>query len=86
MIIVDANKVELGISKTMIDKVPLAGIMYELNSDITVKSVLTTDLHVLFLALMKKYGTVKAIDMIQNALEGIFDDLDIVSKESKDHD
>lgn len=73
MIHVDYKEVQLGISKTMKDNIPLFDHFYALAPDASVKATLTSDLHTLFIALMHKYGAT-AIDMIELALADIVED------------
>jgi len=91
MIHVDYKEVKLGISKTMKDNIPMFDQFYGLVPEACVKATLTQDLHTLFIALMHKYGTTQAIDMIQLALADIVEDYENskitdLDKENKDHD
>lgn len=91
MIHVDYKEVQLGISKTMADNNPLFDKFYALAPDASIKATLTSDLHILFIGLMHKYGATTAIDMIQLALADVVEDYENskitdLNKENKDHD
>lgn len=91
MIHVDYKEVQLGISKTMKDNMPMFDQLYALAPDASIKAILTQDLHMLFIALMHNYGATTAIDMVQLALADIVEDYENskitdLNKETKDHD
>lgn len=91
MIHVDYKEVQLGISKTMKYHIPMFDQFYALVPDDIIKATLTQDLHMLFIALMYKYGATAAIDMVQLALTDIVEDYENskiteLTKENKDHD
>lgn len=91
MIYVEYQEVRLGITKKMADNMPLFDELYKLSPKACTRATLLSDLHTLFIALMHKYGTTEAINMIQLSLEGIVEDYENskithLDKETKDHD
>ena len=88
MIQVCHKNVNFGISKETSALMSLVNTITEISADVQLKAELTTDLHVLFLTLMHKYGATEAMDMINLALDDIAEDYKIskindLSKENK---
>lgn len=91
MIQVCYKNVQFGMSKHSKAALSLLNSITEISPDAQLKAEITTDLHVLFLTLMHKYGVTEAMDMINLSLDDIVEDYKIskikdLNKETKDHD